>query len=208
MKKEKVKFDLKKEAFRKMEQMHPHQLMLYISLIGSSIIFLFMIVAFTASRPPAFDFLKIDFPKSFVVSTIIMLISSYTASKIIPAYENDEIEALKNWLGVTFLLGLAFAAMQFLGWRELQKSNILFSGDRSGAYLYVISGLHVLHVGVVLIYLLRLLLKCHKVSLDLVQRLLYVTNPYQKVRFKILVDFWHFIDALWILLFFYLLFSF
>lgn len=203
-----MRYSLKREAFKKMEQMHQHQLMVYIGLIGSSIIFLFMIVAFTASRLPTFDFLKIDFPKSFVVSTIIMLISSFTASKIIPAFEKDEIEELKNWLGITFLLGLTFAAMQFLGWRELQKSNILFSGDRSGAYLYVISGLHVLHVGVILIYLLWLLLKCHKVSLDVVQRLMYVTNPYQKIRFKILVDFWHFIDALWILLFFYLLFSF
>jgi cytochrome c oxidase subunit 3 len=208
VKKAKVRYSLKKEVFNKMEQMHQHQLMVYISLIGSSIIFLFLIVAFTASRPAAFDFLKIDFPKSFVVSTIFMLISSFTASKIIPAYEKDEIEELKSWLGITFLLGLSFAAMQFLGWRELQKSNILFSGDRSGAYLYVISGLHILHIGAILIYLLVLLLKCHKVSLDVVQRLMYVTNPYQKIRFRILVDFWHFVDVLWVVLFFYLLFSF
>jgi cytochrome c oxidase subunit 3 len=208
MKKEKVKFDLRREAFKKMEQMHPHQLMLYVSLVGSTIIFLFMAVAFTASKPEAFSFLKIDFPKSFVVSTIVMLLSSFTASKIIPAFEKDDIDELKKWLGVTFLLGLIFATTQFLGWRELQLNNILFSGDRSGAYLYVVSGLHVIHVGAILIYLLNLLLKCHKVSLDAVQRLMYVTNPYQKVRFKILVDFWHFVDVLWVLLFFYLLFSF
>lgn len=208
MKKEKVKFDLKREAFKKMEQLHPHQLMLYISLVGSGIIFLFMVVAFTASSPEAFSFMKIDFPKSFVVSTFVILLSSFTASKIIPAYEKDDFDELKKWLGITFLLGFIFATAQFLGWRELQQNNILFSGDRSGAYLYIVSGLHVVHVGAILIYLLSLLLKCHKVSLDAVQRLLYVTNPYQKVRFKILVDFWHFVDVLWVLLFFYLLFSF
>lgn len=191
-----------------MEKLHPHQMMLYVGLIGSAVIFLFMMVAFAASKPLAADFVKIQFPKSFMVSTVLMLVSSFTASRIVPAFERDDMEQLKKWLGITFLLGLAFATFQFLGWRELQEHDILFSGNRSGAYLYVISGLHVVHVAAILIYLLVLLLRCHKTSLDAVRHLVYITNPYQKIRFKILADFWHFIDVLWLILFFYLLFSF
>ncbi|KYG83662.1 cytochrome c oxidase subunit 3 [Roseivirga echinicomitans] len=208
MKKEKVRIGLRREAFNKMEQMHPHQIMLYVALIGSSVLFLFLVVAFTASQPENSNFLKIEFPKFFVVSTVLMLLSSFSVSKIIPAYEKDELEELKKWLGITFLLGLAFATSQFLGWRELQENQILFSGVRSGAYLYVITGLHVVHVLAILLYAVRLLVKCNKVSLDAVQSLIYCTNPYQKIRFKMLTDFWHFVDVLWILLFFYLLFSF
>ena len=193
MKKEKVKIDLRRETFKKVEQMHPHQIMLYVALIGSSVLFLFLVVAFTASRPTNSDFLKIEFPKFFVVSTVLMLLSSFSVSKIIPAYEKDELEKLKKWLGITFLLGLTFATSQFLGWRELQENQILFSGVRSGAYLYVITGLHVVHVVAILLYAVRLLVKCNKVSLDAVQ---------------MLTDFWHFVDVLWLLLFFYLLFSF
>ena len=188
--------------------MHPHQIMLYVALIGSSVLFLFLVVAFTASQPANGNFLKIEFPKFFVVSTVLMLLSSFSVSKIIPAYERDELEELKKWLGITFLLGLAFATSQFLGWRELQENQILFSGARSGAYLYVITGLHVVHVVAILLYAVRLLVKCNKVSLDAVQSLIYCTNPYQKTRFKMLTDFWHFVDVLWLLLFFYLLFSF
>ena len=199
---------MRREAFNKMEQMHPHQIMLYVALIGSSVLFLFLVVAFTASQPASSDFLKIEFPKYFVVSTVLMLLSSFSVSKIIPAYEKDELEEVKKWLGITFLLGTAFAASQFLGWRELQENQILFGGRRSGAYLYVITGLHVIHVLAILIYAVRLLLKCNKVSLDAVQSLIYCTNPYQKIRFKMLTDFWHFVDVLWLLLFFYLLFSF
>tara|TARA_R110000823_G_scaffold284631_1_gene403002 strand:- start:365741 stop:366367 length:627 start_codon:yes stop_codon:yes gene_type:complete len=208
VKKEKVKIDLRRETFKKVEQMHPHQIMLYVALIGSSVLFLFLVVAFTASRPTNSDFLKIEFPKFFVVSTVLMLLSSFSVSKIIPAYEKDELEKLKKWLGITFLLGLTFATSQFLGWRELQENQILFSGVRSGAYLYVITGLHVVHVVAILLYAVRLLVKCNKVSLDAVQSLIYCTNPYQKIRFKMLTDFWHFVDVLWLLLFFYLLFSF
>lgn len=208
MKKAKNKLDLKKEAFKRIEEMHPHMLLLYVSMVGSGVIFLFTIVAFTVSRPETSEFLKMDFPKSFIVSSFIMLTSSFTISKVLPAYEKDDLEEVKKWLGVTLLLGLVFSAAQITGWRELQSNNIFFSGQRTGAYLYVISGLHVIHMLGVMIFLISLLMECHKTSKDVVKQLLYATNPYQKTKFKILTDFWHFTDVAWIVLFFYFLFSF
>ena len=208
MKKEKTRLELKKEAFKRIEEMHPHQVLLYVSMIGSSVIFLFTIVAFTISKPESADFLKIEFPKSFIVSSFLILLSSYTVTKVIPAFESDDLEALKKWLGLTFFLGLLFSAAQLTGWRELQSHNILFAGDRSGAYLYVISGLHVLHMVGIIGYLGYLLMECHKTSKDVVKHLVYATSPYQKIKFKILAHAWHFVDAAWIVLFFYFLFSF
>lgn len=203
-----IKLNLRKEAFKRMEQMHPHQILLYVSMIGSGVIFLFMIVAFTASRPEQMDFLKIEFPKSFIISTLVLLSSSFTVARVYPAFLNDNIEEIKKWLGITFLLGLLFSVLQFTGWQELQAKNILFNGQRSGAYLYVISGMHVIHMAGVLIFALYLLMEAHNISKDAVKHLMYATNPYQKVKFKMLNDFWHFVDVLWIVLFIYFLFSF
>ncbi|OEK07098.1 cytochrome c oxidase subunit 3 [Roseivirga misakiensis] len=208
MKKEKRRVDLRKEAFKRIESMHPHMVLLYVSMIGSAIIFLFTIVAFTVSRPADADFLTINFPKSFIISTFVLLLSSFTVSKVLPAYEKDDLDEVKKWLGFTLLLGFAFSLSQLTGWKELQSYNILFTGHRSGAYLYVISGLHVLHMAGVMIFAVVLLLECHKTSQDAVKHLMYSTNPYQKVKLKILTDFWHFADAVWIVLFFYFLFSF
>ena len=205
MKQEKRRLDLKKEAFKRIESMHPHMVLLYVSMIGSAIIFLFTVVAFAVSKPLVAQF--IQFPKSFVVSSFILLFSSYTVSKIIPAFEKDDLDQVKKWLGLTLLLGLVFFAAQVTGWRELQSNNILFTGQKPGAYLYVISGLHVIHLIGVMIYLVVLLMECHKISKDVVKHLVYTTNPYQKVKFKMLADFWHFVDAVWIVLFFYFLFS-
>ncbi len=204
----KRKLDLRKEAFKKMEQMHPHQILLYVSMIGSGVIFLFMIVAFTVSKPDQLDFLKIEFPKSFIISTLVILSSSFTVAKVYPAYLNDDIEEIKKWLGITFLLGVLFSVLQFTGWEELQAKNILFNGERSGAYLYVISGMHVLHMVGVIVFALYLLMEAHNVSKDAVRHLMYATNPYQKIKFKMLNDFWHFVDVLWLVLFVYFLFSF
>ena len=208
MRKEKVGFDLKTEAYKKIEQLHPHQLLLYVGLVGSAIIFLFMIVAFSISRPEEADFIKMQFPKSFVVSTIVLLLSSFSVSKVLPAFDKDDADDLKKWMGITFLLGLIFGVSQITGWQELQQNSIYFAGKRSGAYLYVISGLHVMHMLGVMVFLLYLLMECHKASKDVVKQLVYSTSPYQKIKFKILTDFWHFVDVLWVVLFLYFLFTF
>lgn len=205
---QKKPLDIRKEAFKRIEQMHPHQILIYVSMIGSAVIFLFMIVAFTVSKPNQLDFLKIEFPKSFIISTLIILSSSFTVARVLPAYEKDDIDEIKKCLGITFLLGILFSVLQFTGWQELQAKNILFNGERTGAYLYVISGMHVLHMAGVIAFALYLLMEAHKVSKDAVRHLMYATNPYQKVKFRMLNDFWHFVDVLWIILFIYFLFSF
>ena len=72
MKKEKARLSLRKEAFKKMEQMHPHEVLVYVSMIGSTVIFFFTILAFTVSRPLEASFFKFEFPKSFIVSTVVL----------------------------------------------------------------------------------------------------------------------------------------
>lgn len=188
--------------------MHPHEVLVYVSMVGSTVIFFFTILAFTVSKPAEADFFRFEFPKSFIVSTVVLLVSNYTVTKVLPHYLNDDLDGIKKWLGITFLLGLVFACFQITGWKELQAHNILFTGERSGAYLYVISGLHVIHMAGVLGFLLYLLLESHSVSKDVVKHLMYSTSPYQKVKFKILSNCWHFVDAVWVAIFFYFLFSF
>ncbi|MHA7099625.1 cytochrome c oxidase subunit 3 [Roseivirga pacifica] len=208
MPQEKKRVSLRRETFKKMEELHPHQIILFVAMVGSGILFFFLLVAFAVARPPQLELIRMEFPKSFVVSTFVMLLSSFSVAKVLPMYKADNQEELKKWLGITFLLGLAFSTLQFLGWRELQSHQILFSGERSGAYLYVLSGLHVAHVLGIMVYLLYLLMQCHKTSKDAVKELLYATNPYQKVRFKLLTSAWHFVDVVWVVVFFYFLFSF
>jgi cytochrome c oxidase subunit 3 len=208
MRKEKIRFDLRQEAYKKMELLHPHQVMLYVSMVGSAIVFLFMIVAFAASRPESTELIAARFPKSFVISTIVILLSSFSVSKVVPAFESDDLDELKKWMGITFLLGLIFSMSQLTGWKELEQNGISFSGDRSRTYLYVISGLHVMHMAGIMIFLLAMLMQCHKVSKDVVRHLVYATNPYQKIKLKMLRDFWHFVDVLWLVLFLYFLFTF
>lgn len=191
----------------RLEKIHPHKMLLYLSIFGSSLIFLFMITAYTFSRPEN-DLVNFSMPKSFIVSLVLLMLSSFFISKVLPAFKKDNITEVKRALEMTLLLGLAFTISQYVGWYEMNRSGIYLSGEDSGAYLYVISGLHVLHLAAGLAFLTLTYTKVSTTSRDPVKALIMVTNPYQRIRLEMLTTYWHFIDILWVGLFFYFLFSF
>lgn len=197
----------KETTIGRLEKIHPHKMLLYLSIFGSSLIFLFMITAYTFSRPED-DLINFSMPKSFIVSLVLLLLSSFFISKVLPAFKKDNIKEVKRSLEMTLLLGLAFTISQYVGWYEMNRSGIYLSGEGSGAYLYVISGLHVLHLAAGLAFLTLTYTKVSTTSRDPVKALIMVTNPYQRIRLEMLATYWHFIDILWVGLFFYFLFSF
>ncbi|MFP4090147.1 MAG: heme-copper oxidase subunit III [Cyclobacteriaceae bacterium] len=197
----------KESPITRLEKIHPHRMLLYLATFGSCLIFLFMVMAYSFSRAEE-DMISFNMPKSFVVSLVLLLFSSYTISKALPAFKKDNIKELKRALGLTMLFGLSFTISQYIGWYELNKSGIYLSGKSSGAYLYVISGLHVLHLAGALVFITMAYTKVSSVSLDPVKALIMITDPYQKLKIEMLTFYWHFMDALWVFLFFYFLFSF
>lgn len=195
-------------TFSRIENIHPHKMLLYLAMFGSSLIFLFMIIGYSVSAPDANDYIRFKFPKAFIVSLVLLLLSSFSISKALPAFRRDDVKALKRYLAITLFLGLAFTISQYIGWYELKQSGIYLSGKAAGSYLYVISGLHVLHLAGGLVFLTLLYTKMSRIARDPVKTLIMVTNPYEKIRMEMLAAYWHFIDIMWVMLFFYFLFSF
>ena len=201
----------KKEAqqtvISRLEKLHPHKTLLYLSIFGSSLLFIFLITAY-AVRTDTETFINFRFPKAFIVSLVLLLFSSFYISKALTAFRADDMRGLKHSLGITLVLGLAFTISQYVGWYELNQSNIYLSGEVSGSYLYIISGLHVLHLAAGLVFLTMMYTQISNVSRDPVKQLIMITNPYQRIKLEMLTVYWHFVDALWVVLFFYFLFSF
>jgi cytochrome c oxidase subunit 3 len=194
--------------WQKVEKMHPHKMLIILSVVGSSLIFFFMILAFTLSMLEADRFNTISFPKSFIVSAFAILLSSFMLARAMPAYLNDDLREVKRSLAYTLILGLAFAASQFIGWQELDLAGVGFVGERSGAYIYVISGLHLVHLVGGLLFLGFLYANVSRKQSDPVASLIYLTTPYEKIKLEMLSIWWHFMDVLWLILFFYFLFTF
>ncbi len=195
-------------TFERIERMHPHKMLLYLAIIGSSLIFFFMLVAYTISKPQLASFGNFPMPKAFVFSTIVMLIAGFVSTKVMPAFLNDDIHKLKRVLLLILLLGLTFAISQFMGWQALRNSGIFMEGQGAGSFLYVLTGLHAVHLLGGLGFLAYLSIYTLWVANDPVRQLIMVTNPYQKIKLQIFSIYWIFLDIAWLALFFYFLFIF
>ena len=106
------------------------------------------------------------------------------------------------------MLGLLFTGCQVLGWVELTNLGINFTGTPSASFLYVLSGIHVLHLLGAMGFAGSLLLEIRSIEKDMVRKLVWTTNPYQKLRIRLFTVYWHFMDAVWVILFLLFVLSF
>jgi cytochrome c oxidase subunit 3 len=194
-------------SMEKLERLHPYQLILYLFLIGSSIIFLFLVIAHFATRPDASVAENFTLPQSFAVSSLLIIVTSYFMSQTSQLFKNEELIRLRNNLGILLFLGLGFCVSQYIGWLSMMDKGILFEGRSGGVYLYILSGLHFIHILGGIFYLLLSFLQVVRISKDPVESLVACTNPYEKLKLNLLVTFWYYLDITWLFVFFYFLIS-
>ncbi len=137
-----------------------------------------------------------ELPSVFYVSSIIILLSSFTLQMAIRAVKKDDLSQVKTFLLFTLGLGLAFVFSQFLGWNELVKNDVYFADKLtpSGSFFYVITGLHLAHLA---FGLLGLIITGSK---SIRER--YSSKNYLGI--SLCAIYWHFLGGLWIYLFVFL----
>ncbi|MBK7681262.1 MAG: cytochrome c oxidase subunit 3 [Bacteroidia bacterium] len=137
-----------------------------------------------------------EVPSVFYISTIIILISSFTMQMAIRAVKKDDLAQVKTFLLITLGLGLAFVFSQFLGWNELVKNDVYFADKLtpSGSFFYVITGLHLAHLA---FGLLGLIITGSK---SIRERY----NSQNYLGISLCAIYWHFLGGLWIYLFVFL----
>jgi cytochrome c oxidase subunit 3 len=198
----------KETGFSRIEKMHPLKTFMFFGLVGSTVFFLsfsfLYFVAITRSGMPE----NFTFPKIFTVSTVLMLIGSFLISGSTNAFRNDSIRDLKITLIGTLILGVLFCAAQAFGFYQMYEAGFFLNSGIGVAYLYVIAIIHLLHVAGGMIFITSLTSDIFSHSSDIVKSLLYFTDENQLTKLQLAAVYWHFIDALWVLLFFMFLFSF
>ncbi|GAB2942546.1 cytochrome c oxidase subunit 3 [Hymenobacter coalescens] len=185
------------------------ELVLYLTLAGVTMMFgaLVALYLYTRTQDGALGSPH-PFPRWFSLSTVVLMLSSYVLAQAPRLYRTDDIASLARCLGATLLLGCVFAGLQVLGWRELSQQGVFWTQEPSGTYVYLISVLHVLHLLGGMIFLGVLLGHAVRASRNGIRMLVFIRNPYWHLRLRLLGIFWHFVDALWIILFMVFLFLF
>lgn len=132
------------------------------------------------------------FSLPFVLTeTLILLTSSFTCTlSKLAAHKNDKNKVLA-WFGVTFLLGVAFIAMELNEFAHLVSDGN--SWQRSGflSAFFTLVGTHGLHISTGLLWMIILLVPVFRHGL----------TPVSLKRLTCLRMFWHFLDIVWIFIF-------
>ncbi len=176
---------------------HPARIFTYLVLVGITSAFLFLSVSYFATTfGTAFNHFKLPF--IFHANTIIILVSSYSIAQARKSIMNDDWNAYMISLLVTAGLGASFTVFQVIGWQELVRNGIKLNNNVAGAYLYVISGLHLLHLITGVALLLWFSLSALTKRNDPVKLLMFESDPFSKMKVDLLCTYWHFVDGLWL----------
>ncbi len=178
---------------------HPAFLALGLLLAGITMMFLSCTVAYTYTRIEH-GLTPLKLPIIFFLNTLILIMSSISLWRAQIAYKKDDTKQYKLALNITLILSVLFLGAQILGWKELFDQNIAFQSGNGASYLYLISGLHFLHVLIGIPFLGYFLITARNKMIEPVSVLIYFSDPAKRLQLKLLTWYWHFLDILWIYL--------
>ena len=161
---------------------------------------LMLFAAFTSAylvRKAEGNWVEFQLPDLFYYSTVILVLSSISMHFALNSAKKDQFNALKTSISITFALGITFLIMQFYGWKQLVEMNVYFVGNPSGSFVYVLSGIHGLHLVSGLVVLLFALVAAFQFKI----------NAKALTQIKICTTYWHFLDLLWLYLFLFLVYN-
>ena len=125
-------------------------------------------------------------------ATVCLLSSSLTVEMAVRALRTDARSRFLLWMGLTILLGMEFLRQTAIEWNKLiYHDHLTISTNLFGTTYYSLVGLHASHVVIGLTLLLLVFL----LSLSGVK--LHVHEH----RVELLSWYWHFVDAVWVVVF-------
>jgi cytochrome c oxidase subunit 3/cytochrome o ubiquinol oxidase subunit 3 len=162
-------------------------------IVAEAAIFIIFIVAYlyylgkSLTGPTPHDVLELP-----IFSSICLLSSSATVHFAVAALHRGKRAATSLWLGATVLLGGIFLAATAQEWYKLiYRDGLTIQTNLFGTTFYSLVGLHATHVVVGLIML----------TLALIFSLNGSMTSKHTGRLEVLSLYWHFVDAVWIVVF-------
>jgi cytochrome c oxidase subunit III len=173
---------------------HTYQLGMWFGLIGIVMLFAAFTSAMVVRRGISFDWVSIALPRVLWLNTGILLASSATLEFSRRALIRHAAVDFLRWLAATVVLGFGFLAGQFFAWHDLAARGVYLATNPSSSFFYVLTVAHAVHLmggvlalGYVAVHALRM-----------------ARGRERRTALEVTAIYWHFMDALWIYIFFLL----
>ena len=177
--------------------LHPLRLLLILLIISILMMFAGLTSGYIVRRDEG-NWLEFDLPTGLLFNTIIIALSSATMQWAWASARKDNLRQVKIGMLATLALGVLFLIGQWQVWGELVSNRVYFGGadsNPSGSFLYVLTGVHGFHLITGLIFLVLLVVKSLRYQVHS-RQMLAITNG---------TIYWHFLGALWLYLYLFLL---
>lgn len=142
----------------------------------------------TDGGPGAADLFQIN---GIIVSTFILLASSYTCGLAVLAMHKKKVKALMGWLGVTALLGATFLSLEITEFVHLVDQGATIGTSAFLSAFFTLVGTHGIHVLFGLVWIVALIIQLSRRGV----------TPVTTRKVNIISLFWHFLDVVWIFVF-------
>ena len=127
-----------------------------------------------------------------LLNTVLLVSSSVTLTLAHHALNKGQRGALKVWLGLTVLLGVAFLGFQAEEYiHAYQELGLTLGSGVYGATFFMLTGFHGAHVTIGTLILLVMLIRIVRGHF----------NAEHQFGFQAASWYWHFVDAVWMALF-------
>jgi cytochrome c oxidase subunit III len=174
-------------------KIHPHKFTLWIGIASMLMMFAGFTSALIVKRNLA-NWITFDLPLAFWYSTAAIVMSSITLFFASRAFKAREMIKYKRLLLTTNVLGILFIVLQTMGFYQLWNAGVTMQSNVSFAFLWVIVLVHAAHVIGGIIALIVLFAKGFNTT----------KRNYSPVPVEVTSTYWHFVDALWLYLLFFL----
>lgn len=170
-------------------KIHPHKFALWVAIASIIMMFAGLTSAYIVKSGQA-GWEQVRTPDIFWYSTAVMIVSSITIQAALRSFKQRAMSQFRMLLLVTLLLGIAFVWLQWSGFNYLWRHGVRFEGAGAGQFLYIIFGLHALHVlgGIVALMIIA------------GKQFFGKTKSYNAVPIEVMSTYWHFVDVLWLYL--------
>lgn len=182
------------EEPKKQLTMHPKKFAMWLFAASVGMLFASLTSAYIVRQAEG-NWMYFDLPAILYWTTAVILVSSITMQMGYWAAKKDQLERVKVMVSITMGLGLVFLIGQWMAWLYLVDHSIHLIGNPSGSFLYIITGIHGLHIISALIYLAIVLVSAYRFKI----------HSRSLARIEMCTTYWHFLGGLWLYLFIFLL---
>jgi len=181
---------------QRIRTMHPQKFAMWLFMISVTMLFAAWTSGYVVKKG-AGNWEYIELPSMFLYTSVIIVLSSASMQWAYISAKRDNILHIRIATAVAGFLAICFLIGQLMAWNELVAQGDHFVGNPAGSFIYVLTGIHGLHLLGGLIFLIVVLVNAFR----------YQVHSKRLTRIEMCATYWHFLGGLWLYLYIFLSFN-